>query len=446
MAHSTTSTSMTSQTNAIAAMKGLIPPYSGTESVGEDDIIQYLASVRKIATLASWDDLKMILAVEISVKDEAKNFIAALKAKDKFPTTFKDLEKLLMERFYMLKTEMDREKLATSMKMKPGDKIRGFVDKVEIVTARLQYSTKLEAFQKEKDDNKRAILENALDKNFNVTVASTDDNDQKVMKTKVEATKEIWKAEMQSQMSRNFMRFVKSEYKAKLMQFGALATLDFQELVDKSIQLENASATPSNTVNAAETEKELGEKKVDRELEETTAAVQALQLQVNALGRGYGQNRSPYRGFQRGRFPSRFNGAKPGLSRGAFQPFRPYGPYGGNPYRQSSRGGRPQRYGMQPRGNSFRGPIKSFVCGGAHLARDCRMASRFPPPTVGMIETEEQEDEAEDPVVQAVTQYEEEPQPDWWSNAEAEEYDLGYEPNWWSMDPAAENDYFDYSY
>ena len=63
-----------------------------------------------------------------------------------------------------------------------------------------------------------------------------------------------------------------------------------------------------------------------------------------------------------------------------------------------------------------------------------------------MIETEEQEDEAEDPVVQAVTQYEEEPQPDWWSNAEAGEYDLGYEPNWWSMDPAAENDYFDYSY
>ena len=83
-------------TTTITAMKGLIPPYNGTESVekGEDDIIQFLATVRKIATLAAWDDTKTILAVEISVKDEAKNFLAALKAQGKYPSDFKTLEQL----------------------------------------------------------------------------------------------------------------------------------------------------------------------------------------------------------------------------------------------------------------------------------------------------------------------------------------------------------------
>ena len=84
----------------------------------------------------------------------------ALKAQDLFPTTFKDLETMLIERFYMLKTATDRERLAATMKMTSAEKVRSFVDRIKIATHRLATSTRLEAIQKEKDNDKRKIMEN----------------------------------------------------------------------------------------------------------------------------------------------------------------------------------------------------------------------------------------------------------------------------------------------
>ena len=52
----------------------------------------------------------MILATDLSLTDDAKNFAMALKAQSLFPKTFKELEDMLIERFYMLKTGTDRER------------------------------------------------------------------------------------------------------------------------------------------------------------------------------------------------------------------------------------------------------------------------------------------------------------------------------------------------
>ena len=427
-------------TTSITAMKGLIPSYDGSESVekGEDDIIQFLATVRKIATLAAWDDTKTILAVEISVKDEAKNFLAALKAQGKFPSDFKTLEQLMMQRFYMLKTEPDRERLAASLKMKPNEKIRGFVDKVRIVTARLQFSTRLEAKEKESDPDKKKILEHALDEDYDVAFTSDTSDKEKTLKIQVEATKAIWKAEMEDQMCKYFMRFIKNEFKERLMQFGALSTLDFQQLVDKSIQLENAAAKSSKEVNATATGKYDDDEpnELEKAIEKTTAMVSSLQMQVNAMGAHFRPFRGSTRGFQRGSYPTRFVGPR-AFSRGSSQlrPFMPFTPSFG---RQR---GSVQRFGFaaQNRGSNYRETIRCFRCNGNHMARDCRNGPRYSQPTVALVEStqpvddEQLQEEAYDPFGNDFTE---------WSNPEAVEAGDENEQGWWPSNDECSPDYY----
>ena len=97
----------------------------------------------------------MILATDLSLQEDAKNFTMALKAQSLFPKTFKELETMLIERFYMLKTATDRERLAATMKMTSAEKVRSFVDRIKIATHRLATSSRLEAIQKEKDKDKK---------------------------------------------------------------------------------------------------------------------------------------------------------------------------------------------------------------------------------------------------------------------------------------------------
>ena len=419
-------------TTTITAMKGLIPPYNGTESVekGEDDIIQFLATVRKIATLAAWDDTKTILAVEISVKDEAKNFLAALKAQGKYPSDFKTLEQLMMQRFYMLKTDPDRERLAASLKMKPNEKVRGFVDKVRIITARLQYSTRLEAKDKESDPGKKKILEHALDENYDVSLTPSTSENEKTLKIKVEATKTIWKAEMEDQMCRHFMKYIRNEFKAKLMQFGALSTLDFQQLVDKSIQLENATTNSNKEVNAAETRKHDDDKpgELEKAIERNTAMVSSLQMQVNAMGARFRPFRGASRRFQRGSFPTRFNGPRPSFNRGSSQ-LRPFAPFTSNFGRQR---GSVQRFGFaaQNRGGNYREAIRCFRCGGNHMARDCRNVPRYSQPTVALVESIQPEDD-EQLEEEAYNQFGEELAA--WNNPELVETGDEDGQEWWPL-------------
>ena len=47
---------------------------------------------------------------------------------------------------------------------------------------------------------------------------------------------------MMNQCNQNFMKYVKNEFKTKLIQFGALSTISFEELIEKAVQLENATA------------------------------------------------------------------------------------------------------------------------------------------------------------------------------------------------------------
>ena len=151
----TAPTALTNPTAHLTALKGLLQPFTGSEKLDEQDVIQFLHSVKKLAKLCSWDDEKTILATDLSLTEDAKNFAMALKAQDLFPTTFKDLETMLIERFYMLKTATDRERLAATMKMASAEKVRSFVDRIKIATHRLATSSRLEAIQKEKDKDKK---------------------------------------------------------------------------------------------------------------------------------------------------------------------------------------------------------------------------------------------------------------------------------------------------
>ena len=81
-------------------------------------------------------------------------------------------------------------------------------------------------------------------------------------------------------------------------------------MVDKSIQLGNAASNPNKEVNATATRKydddEPGE--LEKAIEKTTAMVSSLQMQVNAMSARFRPFRGASRGFQRGGYPTRFNG------------------------------------------------------------------------------------------------------------------------------------------
>ena len=70
----------TNPTAHLTALKGLLQPFTGSEKLDEQDVIQFLHSVKKFAKLCSWDDEKTILATDLSLTEDAKNFAMALKA------------------------------------------------------------------------------------------------------------------------------------------------------------------------------------------------------------------------------------------------------------------------------------------------------------------------------------------------------------------------------
>ena len=142
---------------------------------------------------------------DLSLQEDAKNFTMALKAQSLFPKTFKELEAMLIERFYMLKTATDRERLAATMKMTSGEKVWCFVDRIKIATHRLATSSRLEAIKKEKDKDKKKILENEMDTLYDTTIKTTDQESEKTQKIKTEATRELWEAEMLTQCNQNFL-------------------------------------------------------------------------------------------------------------------------------------------------------------------------------------------------------------------------------------------------
>ena len=80
---------LTNPTAHLTALKGLLQPFTGSEKLNEQDIIQFLHSVKKLAKLCAWDDEKMILATDLSLQEDAKNFTMALKAQSLFPKKFK---------------------------------------------------------------------------------------------------------------------------------------------------------------------------------------------------------------------------------------------------------------------------------------------------------------------------------------------------------------------
>ena len=139
---STSSTTMPTSNAHLTALKGVIQPYSGDEVIGEDYVVTFLAAVKKVAKICKWEEEQKILAVELSVRSRAKNYLAALKAQNVMPSTFDELETCLMRRFYLLNNENDREKMAQTMKMTSKEPVRAFADKVRIATSRLDYSTR----------------------------------------------------------------------------------------------------------------------------------------------------------------------------------------------------------------------------------------------------------------------------------------------------------------
>lgn len=169
----------------------------------------------------------------MSLQEDARNFTAALKAQNLIPTDFKELEKLLVERFYMLKNGTDRKRLAASMRMNSSEKVRSFVDRIEIATHRLCTSSRLEAIKKENNSAKKSILQNSMDALYETAVIGSDDDDMKTAKIKTAATRELWASEMEEKFNQNFMKYVRQDFKAKLIQFGALAKITFDELVEK---------------------------------------------------------------------------------------------------------------------------------------------------------------------------------------------------------------------
>lgn len=104
----------------IAALRNLIPTYSGSENITEIDILEFLASVKKVVKLFDWDSQRHILAIELSLTGDAKNFWNAQKQPNQLPEEVNDLENKLINRFYQLKTEVDRQRLMEALKMKTG--------------------------------------------------------------------------------------------------------------------------------------------------------------------------------------------------------------------------------------------------------------------------------------------------------------------------------------
>ena len=89
---------------------------------------------------------------------------------------------------------------------------------------------------------------------YDTKIQTTDQEDEKTEKIKTEATRELWEAEMMTQCNQNFMKYVKNEFKTKLIQFRALSTISFEEMIEKAVQLENATTTTGTAaVNAATT-------------------------------------------------------------------------------------------------------------------------------------------------------------------------------------------------
>ena len=65
------------------------------------------------------------------------------------------------------------------MKMTPTEKVRSFVDRIKIATHRLATSSRLEAIKKEKDNDKKTILENAMNTLYDTAIKETDQEDRK---------------------------------------------------------------------------------------------------------------------------------------------------------------------------------------------------------------------------------------------------------------------------
>ena len=126
-----TTGTLTNPTAHLTALKGLLQPFTGSEKLNEQDVIQFLHSVKKLAKLCLWDDEKMIPATDLSLTD------MPLKAQSLFPNTLIELENMLIERYYILKTGTDRERLAATMEMTSVKKVRNFVDRITIVTHRV---------------------------------------------------------------------------------------------------------------------------------------------------------------------------------------------------------------------------------------------------------------------------------------------------------------------
>ena len=63
------------------------------------------------------------LIENVANKDEAKTFWSAKKGQDAIPDNVKEVEQLLMQRFYQLKNQNDRTRLLSALKMQNNEKI-----------------------------------------------------------------------------------------------------------------------------------------------------------------------------------------------------------------------------------------------------------------------------------------------------------------------------------
>ena len=76
------------------------------------------------------------------------------------------------------------------------------------------------------------------------------------------------------------MNNVKSEYRVSLIRFGALTTLNFDELVDQAVRLENAELKQSNAAVKALTSGSGVPDETTTALQQKQAEIQNLQFQV----------------------------------------------------------------------------------------------------------------------------------------------------------------------
>ena len=73
----TNNSSTTNESNPsgnLASMKALVQPYSGEEQIGsnDQDILDFLAAINRMAKLFNWDDNKKTLALELNLIGSAK--------------------------------------------------------------------------------------------------------------------------------------------------------------------------------------------------------------------------------------------------------------------------------------------------------------------------------------------------------------------------------------